>query len=123
MGRFAIRALIVLFGGVLAAKLVEMFLMSDRGQAIVMKAGLTDLSSHQGVELAQKYARSAVNVVASTTVGVLESLDARAHGVREPGWPERVQTYAQLLLAAGTLAKTVSDFMEERRTYLGLSNI
>jgi hypothetical protein len=119
MFRLVIRTVVILFGGLVAAKLVELFLVSARGQALVKQGGLDDLTTHQGVQLAQKYARAAVAILTTAAVGVQENLESRALGVRRPGWPERVQTYATLLLAAGSLAKTAADFFEERRKVLG----
>mgnify|MGYP005843286691 CR=1 FL=1 len=119
MSRLLLRAVLVLFGGVIAAKLVEMFLTSERGQRLVREAGLGDLTTHWGIELAQKYARAIVGVVVSGLVAIQESIGARARDERRVGWPERVQIGAQMLLAAGTVAKTISDFLEERREHFG----
>lgn len=119
MFRFLFRAVLILFGGVIAAKLVELFLTSDRGQRLAQEAGLSDLTTYRGVELAQKYARAIVAVIVGALVAIQEAVEARVPGERRAGWPERVQVYAQFLLAAGSVAKTVSDFLEERRQLLG----
>ncbi len=119
MLKLLFRAVLVLFGGAIAAKLIELFLTSDRGQRWAQGVGFSDLTTYRGVELAMKYARAIVGVLASALVGVQEAMEARTESVRRPGWPERVQMYAQFLLAAGSMAKTVSDFLEERRRVLG----
>jgi hypothetical protein len=119
MFRFVFRAVLVLFGGAIVAKLVEMFLTSDRGQRFAQDAGLSDLTTYRGVELAQRYSRAIVGVIVGALVAVQETLEARAETARRSDWPERVQMYAQLLLAAGSMAKTVSDFLDERRQLLG----
>jgi len=115
MFKFLFRAVLVLFGGAIAAKLVEMFLTSDRGQRFAQDVGFSDLTTYRGVELAMKYARAIAGVIASAIVAVEETIQARSESRRGAGWPERVQVYAQFLLAAGSMAKTVSDFLEERR--------
>ncbi len=119
MFKFLFRAVLVLFGGAIAAKLVEVFLTSDRGQRLAQDAGLSDLTTYRGVELAQKYTRAIVGVIASALVAIQDVVASRLENNRRAGWPERVQIYAQLLLAAGSMAKTISDFLEERRQVLG----
>lgn len=115
MPKILLRSVLLLFGGLIAAQVVEFALTSRRGQQLAHDAGLDDLTSFRGVEMAQKYARALVNVVVGAYVAVQEYLDSRSPGQSGIGWPERVQVSAQILLAIGSIAKTVSDFLEERR--------
>jgi hypothetical protein len=115
MPKFMLRSILLLFGGLIAAQIVEYALTSRRGQQLAHEAGLDDLTSFRGVEMAQKYARALVNVIVGAFVAVQEYLDSRSPEQAGLGWPERVQVSAQILLAVGSIAKTVSDFLEERR--------
>ena len=115
MPRYLLRSILLLFGGVVAARIVEMALTSSRGQRIAREAGLSELTTYRGVEMAQKYARAIVNVVVGAAVAVLEYLDSRSAERRSLGWPERVQISAQVMLAVGSIAKTASEFLEERK--------
>lgn len=119
MTRVLFRAVLALLGGIIAAKLIETFLTSERGQRLAARAGLSDLTTHRGVELAQKYARAMVGSVAAAVSGIQEGSQTGPLSGRQPSWPDRVQTIAHYLLAVGALAKTVSDFLEERRQMLG----
>ncbi len=119
MSKTLLRVLLGLLGGLIAARLVEAFLTSERGQRLAEQAGLGDLTTHRGVELAQKYARAVAGVIGAAVVGIQESLESAARTQRQATWPDRVQVYAQYFLAVGSLAKTVSDFLEERRQMLG----
>ena len=119
MSRLLLNAVLVLFGGMIAAKLVELFLTSEQGERLTKRAGLTDLTTYRGVEMAQKYTRTIVGIVAGAAVAILEIAVARSDAERRPGWPERVQAYAQILLALGSVARAVSDFLGERRRLFG----
>ncbi len=115
MARTMLRIVLVVFGGMIASRLVEMYLTSERGRASASSMGLADLTTHQGVELAQKYARSIASALGSAFVAIQESATASYDNPRKAGWPERVMTVAQLLLGVAALAKLISDFIEERR--------
>jgi len=115
MARTIVRVVIVIFGGMIASRLVEMYLMSERGRRSVTSMGMGDLTTHQGVELAQRYARAVASTVGTALVAVEESMTASYYNPRKAGWPERVMTGAQLFLAVGGLAQIISDFIEERR--------
>ncbi len=115
MARTMLRIVLVVFGGMIASRVVEMYLTSERGRASVASMGLADLTTHQGVELAQKYARSIASTLGGAFVAIQESATAGYDNPRKAGWPERVMTIAQLMLGVAALAKLVSDFIEERR--------
>jgi hypothetical protein len=115
MARTILRIALVVFGGMIASRLVEMYLTSERGRRAVASMGFADLTTHQGVELAQRYARTVASLLGGALVSVQESSTAGNDNPRKAGWPERITTYAQIILTAGTLAKTISDFIEERR--------
>ncbi len=115
MARTMLRIVLVVFGGMIASRLVEMYLTSERGRASATSMGMADLTTHQGVELAQKYARSIASALGSALVAVQESATASYDNPRKAGWPERVMAIAQLLLGVAALAKLISDFIEERR--------
>ncbi len=115
MARTMLRIVLVVFGGMIASRLVEMYLTSERGRSSVASMGLADLTTHQGVELAQKYARSIASTLGGAFVAIQESATASYDNPRKAGWPERVMTIAQLLLGVAALAKLASDFIEERR--------
>ncbi len=118
MSRLVLNAVLVLFGGLVAAKLVELFLTSEQGERLTKRVGLADLTTYRGVEMAQKYTRTIVGIVAGAAVAILEISAARTDE-RRAGWPERVQAWAQVLLALGSVARTVSDFLGERRRLFG----
>ncbi len=115
MARTMLRVVLVVFGGMIASRLVELYLTSERGRTSVASMGLADLTTHQGVALAQKYARSIASTLGGAFVAIQESATASYDNPRKAGWPERVMTIAQLLLGVAALAKLVSDFIEERR--------
>ncbi len=115
MARTMLRVVLVVFGGMIASRLVELYLTSERGRTSVASMGLADLTTHQGVELAQKYARAVASTLGGAFVAIQESATASYDNPRKAGWPERVMTIAQLLLGVAALAKLVSDFIEERR--------
>lgn len=118
MARTFVRIALIIFGGMIASRLVEMFLSSERGRRAATSAGLGDLTTHQGVELSQRYARSIASTLGGVVVGFMENSAAAAENPRRAGWPERIMTGAQIALATATLARTVSDFIEERRRLL-----
>lgn len=115
MARTMLRIVFVVFGGMIASRLVEMYLTSERGRSSVASMGMADLTTHQGVELAQKYARSIASTLGGALVAIQESATSSYDNPRKAGWPERVMTVAQLLLGVAALAKLISDFIEERR--------
>lgn len=118
MSRHLLRSVLLLFGGMFAAKLVELALTSSRGQRIARQSGMGELTTFRGVEMAQKYARAIVNVLIGAGIAVADYLESRSPERRLLGWPERVQISAQVLLAFGSIAKTASEFIEERRSLL-----
>ena len=115
MARTMLRIVLVVFGGMIASRLVEMYLTSERGRASAATMGLADLTTHRGVELAQKYARSIASTLGGAFVAVQESATSGDDNPRKAGWPERAMTAAQILLGVAALAKLASDFVEERR--------
>ena len=115
MFRIVLRAVLVIFGGMIAARLVEMYLTSERGKRSAIQMGFADLTTHQGVEMAQKYARTVASILGGAIVAVQESATASYSNPRKAGWPEKITTLAQVFLAVGTVAKAVSEFVEERR--------
>jgi hypothetical protein len=118
MPKYLLRSLLLLFGGFVAAQIVELALTSSKGQQLARQAGVGELTTYRGVELAQKYARAIVNVLVGAGIAVTEYLDSRSPEHRSLGWPERIQVSAQVLLAVSSIAKTASEFIEERRRLL-----
>jgi hypothetical protein len=118
MVRTIVRVVLVIFGGMIASRLVEMYLTSEQGRRKVASMGMADLTTHQGVELAQRYSRAVAGTLGTALVAVEESVTASYFNPRKAGWPERIMTGAQLILAIGGLAQVISNFIEERRQLL-----
>jgi hypothetical protein len=123
MARTVLRIVLVVFGGMIASRLVEMYLTSERGRRSVASMGLADLTTHQGVELAQRYARAVASALGGAVVAIQESATASFDNPRKAGWPENVMAVAQFFLAFAALAKIVSDFIEERRRLIDEGNV
>jgi hypothetical protein len=93
-------------------EVVRRVLMSRIGSSAVERLGRPDLGTYEGASAASKEAKKAVGFVRSLTTAkppaALEPTRARP-----AGWVGIARDAAEMLLAAGALLKTASDFAQE----------
>lgn len=105
------RIAIVFASSLIIAKLVDVFLISDFGKRIIRRSGFESLLTEEGTETARRYSKMAAGLL----VGTFLTLRARRHGkqVVETGLVKTAENAAEVVMAAGALAKIVSDFLRE----------
>ncbi len=94
-------------------EVVRRILMSRPGEAASDRLGRPELSSYEGASAASKEVKKAIGFVRSLATG-RESKEVKpVEAVRATGWIGIARDASEMLLAAGAVLKTVSDFVQE----------
>ena len=116
----AVRLLLTFTLPFVLGKLVEVVLGSAPGQKLAVKSGWGELTTPDGINMASKYATTAVGALAL----IYTTMSARQEykGVPAIGGAPVVSNAAiavdagEILLAVGGVVKVVGDFLQDRNT-------
>ncbi len=108
----ALRRMIFVFvASLVAAKLVDLFLSSDFGKRALRSAGHESLLTEKGTEAAKRYSKTATGLLVGTALALRSY--GRDKNRRGSSTATTAENAAELVMAAGALAKIVSDFLHE----------
>jgi hypothetical protein len=97
---------------ILVGELVRRVLMSRAGRSATERLGRPELATYEGASAASKEAKKAIGFVrALTSPKPPAAVEARPD--RPAGWVGIARDAAEMLLAAGAVLKTASDFAQE----------
>jgi hypothetical protein len=111
------RLLVVLVLPMVIAKVLEIFLSSGAGKSAARKAGMGELTTDEGVEMAKKYAAAAGGAVSLAATALTKPVSQATNPLPNPrnmAYSAVAQDTAELLLATGALVKVVGDFLKDR---------
>ena len=111
------RLLVVLVLPLIIGKVLELFLSSGAGKSVARKAGVGELTTEEGIEMAKKYAAAAGGAVSLATTALTKPVAQATSPVPNPrnmSYAAIAQDTAELLLATGALVKVVGDFLKDR---------
>jgi hypothetical protein len=97
----------------LVGEVVRRFLMSRFGGAAASRLGRPDLATYEGASAASKDVKKAVGYARSIVEGRASPLPARSEEPRQLGWVGTARDASEMLLAAGAVLKTISEFVRE----------
>jgi hypothetical protein len=106
-----IRAIAFFVISIVVGEIVRRLLMSGVGRGAVERLGRPDLGTHEGASAASKEAKRAIGFVRSLTSGNPPAVVPTRS--RQSGWVGIAADAAEMLLTAGALLKTASDFAHE----------
>jgi hypothetical protein len=98
-------------------KVLQLFLGSPPGRKLVESAGMGELGTEEGVDMATKYASAGAAAVSAAVTALGNKTQLAAGAVPNPKTlmtAAVAQDTAELLLATGALVKVVGDFLKER---------
>jgi hypothetical protein len=93
-------------------EIVRRLLTSRAGEAVTEKLGHPELATHEGASAAAKEAKRAIGLIKGVVSGEIKQPE-RPNVVAQPGWVGIARDASELLLAAGAVLKTASDFVSE----------
>jgi hypothetical protein len=111
------RLLVVLVLPLVIGKLLELFLSSGPGRSVAEKAGIGELTTGEGIDLAKKYASAAGAAVATAATALTSSVPQPLYpltSAKTASYAAVAQDTAELLIATGALVKVVGDFLKDR---------
>ena len=112
------RLLLILVLPLITAKFLDAFLTSKPGKKVADKIGMPELSTDEGIDMAQKYAAagSAALSAAATalTAKVGYPVTPMGPNPKTLSWAAIASDTAELLIATGAMVKVVGDFMKDR---------
>jgi hypothetical protein len=108
------RLLVVLVLPLIIGKVLELFLSSSPGKAVARKAGVAELTTEEGVEMAKKYAAAAGGAVSMAATALTKPASSPLPNPRNMAYSAVAQDTAELLLATGALVKVIGDFLKDR---------
>jgi hypothetical protein len=111
------RLLVILVLPLIIGKVLEVFLSSGPGRKVAEKAGVAELSTAEGVEVAKKYAAAGSAAIGTAATALAGRVQQTPHAVPNPknlSYAAVAADTAELLLATGALVKVVGDFIRDR---------
>ena len=111
------RLLVVLVLPLIIGKVLELFLSSSPGKSVARKAGVAELTTEEGIEMAKKYAAAAGGAVSMAATALTRPVSPATNPLPNPrnmAYSAVAQDTAELLLATGALVKVVGDFLKDR---------
>lgn len=105
---------IILASSFIVAKLVDVFLSSDAGKQALRGVGFESLLTQEGAETAKRYSKAAAGLLVGTAL-TLRAAHQDQHEGEEGGLIRNAENAAEVAMAAGALAKIVSDFLREEQ--------
>lgn len=108
------RMAIIFIASLVVARLVDVFLRSDVGKRTAKSVGLDSLLTAEGAEAAKRYSKTATGLLVGTALA-LRARRPEKEGRHDSNLVHTAENLAELVLAAGTLAKIVADFLREEQ--------
>ena len=111
------RLLVVMVLPLIIGKLLELFLSSSPGKSVARKAGVAELTTEEGIDMAKKYAAAAGGAVSMAATALTKPVTQASPPLPNPrnmAYSAVAQDTAELLLATGALVKVVGDFLKDR---------
>jgi hypothetical protein len=111
------RLLIVMVLPLVIGKVLELFLSSSPGKSVARKAGVAELTTDEGIEMAKRYAAAAGGAVSMAATALTKPVTQASPALPNPrnmAYSAVAQDTAELLLATGALVKVVGDFLKDR---------
>ncbi|HVB97410.1 MAG TPA: hypothetical protein VNG11_06730 [Chloroflexota bacterium] len=98
---------------IVVGMLVKKVWLSGIGRWVMDRVGHPELASHEMADEASARAKDAVNLVRSLTSSQPPAPPAPRETSAAPQWVRTARDGAEMLLAAGALLKSLSDFVQE----------
>jgi hypothetical protein len=111
------RLLAIVVLPLILGKVLQVFLGTGAGRKLVESAGMGELGTEEGIDMATKYASAGAGAVSAalTAIGNKTQLATGAVPNANALMTAAVaQDTAELLLATGALVKVVGDFLKDR---------